>query len=169
MVKIVKTPPCQGGDRGSETRCNRKSKRVAQLVEHRTHNPVGVGSIPTESTMYKYKKIKLKNGKTIDEHRYIMQQYLGRELQRNELVHHIDKNPRNNNIFNLQIITPSEHTKIHAKIKQSKEYGYCYICKQQKSRREMRKDKTRSFGLDGRCKHCFNLTRKSRAKYGGMV
>lgn len=50
MVKIVKTPPCQGGDRGSETRCNRKNGRVAQLVEHSVDNRKAEGSNPSSST-----------------------------------------------------------------------------------------------------------------------
>jgi hypothetical protein len=53
---------------------------------------------------YKYKKIKLKDGTTIDEHILIIQTHLGRKLERTEVVHHIDGNTRNNDISNLEVI-----------------------------------------------------------------
>ena len=57
------------------------------------------------------------NGKRvfIDEHRYVMQQFLGRKLKKNEVVHHIDGNKSNNNIENLQLMTKEEHSRYHAK------------------------------------------------------
>lgn len=57
------------------------------------------------------------NGKRIfiDEHRYIMQQFLGRKLKENEVVHHIDGNKSNNNIENLQLMIKEEHSRYHAK------------------------------------------------------
>lgn len=42
-------------------------------------------------------------------HRLIMENYLGRYLESNELVHHIDGNRENNNVLNLKLTTPSEH------------------------------------------------------------
>ncbi len=46
-------------------------------------------------------------------HREIMENYLGRELGRKEVVHHNDGNKGNNNISNLTVMTQSEHTKYH--------------------------------------------------------
>lgn len=62
--------------------------------------------------MNNYKAIKV-DGKKIDEHRYIMEQYLGRKLTRNEVVHHKDGNKANNDIENLELTTLSEHTRQH--------------------------------------------------------
>lgn len=65
--------------------------------------------------MYAYKKIKLKNGKTIDEHRNVMQLHVGRKLHFDECVHHIDGNKRNNELSNLQIISRADHIRHHIK------------------------------------------------------
>ena len=52
-------------------------------------------------------------------HIYLMTKKLGRGLTPNECVHHIDGNKLNNSLDNLQLLTHSEHAKIHAKEKVS--------------------------------------------------
>lgn len=47
-------------------------------------------------------------------HRVIMEKHLGRKLNRNEVVHHIDHNKLNNDISNLQLMDLNEHLKLHA-------------------------------------------------------
>ena len=59
---------------------------------------------------YRQKKI---NGKHKDEHRAIMENHVGRELDRFELVHHKDEDRCNNRIENLKIVSPKEHSVIH--------------------------------------------------------
>lgn len=59
---------------------------------------------------HKYVYINI-DGKQIREHRYIMEQFLGRKLLKNEHVHHIDGNGLNNDINNLELLTNSEHQK----------------------------------------------------------
>jgi DNA-binding transcriptional regulator YiaG len=62
--------------------------------------------------MSNYKAIRV-NGKKIDEHRYVMEQYLGRKLSRDEVVHHKDGNKENNDIENLELMSLSEHSRQH--------------------------------------------------------
>lgn len=47
------------------------------------------------------------------EHIYIMEQHIGRRLTKDEVVHHIDFNRSNNCIENLQLMTRSEHSRLH--------------------------------------------------------
>lgn len=47
------------------------------------------------------------------EHRFIMEQHLGRPLRRDEVVHHIDRDRKNNDISNLVLLSRSEHTALH--------------------------------------------------------
>lgn len=53
------------------------------------------------------------DGKRIQYHRWLMQQKLGRELSPFEFVHHINKNPKDNRIENLETMTPYEHNSLH--------------------------------------------------------
>jgi hypothetical protein len=46
-------------------------------------------------------------------HRRVAECVMKRTLTYNELVHHIDENPNNNDIKNLLIISRSNHVKLH--------------------------------------------------------
>ncbi|MCK9310007.1 MAG: HNH endonuclease [Candidatus Cloacimonetes bacterium] len=49
----------------------------------------------------------------MDEHRYIMEQHLGRKLDFNEVVHHINGDTYDNRIENLELKSRSEHSREH--------------------------------------------------------
>lgn len=49
----------------------------------------------------------------IYEHRFKMIRHLGRGLYPNEVVHHKDRDKTNNSLDNLQLMTSSEHTRLH--------------------------------------------------------
>lgn len=68
----------------------------------------------------KYIKLYLSNGSVVDEHRYIMTNYLNRELSYNDVVHHKDGNKKNNDISNLELLSRKEHASGHG-IKQDDE------------------------------------------------
>ena len=51
--------------------------------------------------------------KYILEHRYVMEQHLGRYLDPKEVIHHKDGNPRNNSIDNLRLFaSQAEHIRV---------------------------------------------------------
>ncbi len=47
------------------------------------------------------------------EHRFVMEQHIGRPLLDTEIVHHINENKQDNRIENLQIMSRAEHNRIH--------------------------------------------------------
>jgi uncharacterized Zn-finger protein len=73
-------------------------------------------------------KIIYVNGKQIRQHRYIVEQYLKRPLTEKEIVHHIDGDPANNNIENLQVMTQAEHVLLHLKDDSKRNIFTCPIC-----------------------------------------
>ena len=65
--------------------------------------------------LHTYKTITI-NGKRIREHRWVMQEHLGRKLERWEHVHHINDDSSDNRIENLEVLSNSDH--------QRKEYQF---------------------------------------------
>lgn len=60
-------------------------------------------------------KIKYSNGKNKLEHRVIVEEKLGRKLLKNESVHHINGDKRDNRIENLVVMNKAEHHSLHMK------------------------------------------------------
>lgn len=52
-------------------------------------------------------------GREILEHRYVVEQALGRRLRTDEVVHHKDGNKLDNRIENLEVLSNSEHVSLH--------------------------------------------------------
>jgi hypothetical protein len=75
----------------------------------RGHNRRGVGKGWLQGG-YLYMK---RNGKKTPVHRYVMELWLGHTLTSNEVVHHVDGDPTNNDPNNLMILTRSEHSRLH--------------------------------------------------------
>ena len=88
------------------------------------------GHSPKIHTIFRAKNLKIKNkgkgwidhcgyrilkrdGKDIREHRYLMEQHLGRKLDLSEHIHHKNGNRLDNRIENLEIMTNSEHNSRH--------------------------------------------------------
>lgn len=47
------------------------------------------------------------------EHRFVMEEHLGRSLRADELVHHINEDRSDNRIENLEVMTKRKHQYIH--------------------------------------------------------
>ena len=66
-----------------------------------------------------YRQISI-DGKMYLEHRYVMEKHLGRNLERNEHVHHKNENKLDNDLENLEMISASIHTRDHGIGRKSK-------------------------------------------------
>lgn len=91
--------------RGDAQFCSRSCLAKIHLPKYAHH-----GFKPLGKPLHKYKTIWI-NGKQVREHRYIMEQHLGRKLERWEHVHHVNDNSLDNRIENLQVLSNSEHQK----------------------------------------------------------
>lgn len=88
-----------------------RSKRFAK----RTHTQEAIDAW-TESHSSHAKSYHRKGSHTYV-HREIAEEMLGRHLRSDEIVHHKDGNKHNNNPENLEVMTRSEHTKLHHKMR----------------------------------------------------
>lgn len=55
------------------------------------------------------------NGYKQAEHRYVMEQHLGVKLASYEVVHHKNRNPQDNRIENLEVMTAKDHIVMHGR------------------------------------------------------
>lgn len=69
------------------------------------------------------------------EHRYIIECELGRQLRKDEHVHHIDGNKTNNDRCNLHLMSASEHSTLHYHMRHTNvargPLPYCKVCGKQ--------------------------------------
>lgn len=56
-----------------------------------------------------------KNG-YVPMHRVVMENHLGRLLEKSQVVHHLDEDRHNNAIENLQVMDSREHNRMHSSI-----------------------------------------------------
>lgn len=68
-----------------------------------------------DAIISKYKRIKLKDHTSRDEHRLIVEKQIGRKLAFNEIVHHKNEDKGDNDPENLEIKSRSEHSRMHMK------------------------------------------------------
>ena len=96
-----------------------KSKRARVPLKMETH-PSWKGGRVVRVDGYIY--IKIENHPNahhgyVLEHRFIMEKLIGRLLNKNEIVHHVNEIKNDNRIENLKLMTKREHTMMHNKIR----------------------------------------------------
>ena len=79
---------------------------------------------------------KLKNGKLVQEHRYIVEQILGKPLDKKHPIHHINEDRSDNRSCNLVVCEDAQYHKLlHTRLEAYKACGNvtwkkCKYCKQ---------------------------------------
>lgn len=71
--------------------------------------------VSDEKFKARYRQKKLPDGSRILEHRWVMEQHLGRKLETWEQVHHKNHDRLDNRIENLEVVTSAEHGVRHTK------------------------------------------------------
>ncbi|MDQ5863024.1 MAG: HNH endonuclease, partial [Actinomycetota bacterium] len=59
------------------------------------------------------------------EHRWVMEQHIGRRLETWEQVHHRNHDRFDNRIGNLQVVTQAEHALLHSELPREKPCTEC--------------------------------------------
>ena len=113
-----------------------------------------------------YRRI-MANGELVLEHRHIMSEYLGRPLERHEVVHHKDTNPLNNSIDNLKLCpSQREHRHIHTKPFRDDTHKECNICHLVKPRFEFWRSSRKGYDPNHPyCKSCIKSNYPSSWEY----
>lgn len=86
----------------------------------KNHNWKGGRRVKEDGYVY----LRVHHSEEIAEHRYVMEQFLGRKLLPDEHVHHKDENKQNNDLGNLRLMSSSEHMSYHAnkRVKEGKHH-----------------------------------------------
>ena len=111
----------KGGRGGSF--CSRSCMRICRVREQDTSHlkihafkagqrPLNFKGGSTHSHGY---KVVTGSGKSVLEHRTVMERHLGRSLRSDEVVHHKNSNRADNRIENLELLTRADHTLLHWK------------------------------------------------------
>ena len=126
--------------------------------------------------MYQYKRIKRK-GVCIDEHRIVWIKANG-PIPKGMIIHHINGNPRDNRLENLELTNRSKHAVHHvtettkerlaaeskSRRKIKKGFSWCTRCRQFLRTAEFDKDKSRWNGFNNRCRVCQKECRRAYSK-----
>ena len=98
--------------------CERESKKLHNTRESWRGGHIG------KTTGYFYIRI---DGKDVGEHILVAEKKIGRRLTPDEVVHHINGNKLDNRPENLQVMTNSEHVKLHG-LQRGKTIQECARC-----------------------------------------
>jgi HNH endonuclease len=100
--------------------------KKAQFCSPQCHGNYARGTALHPDGRKRYRMVRTKEGKSQLAHRFVMEKFLGRKLDRFELVHHGNNDKSDNRRPNLEVMSPKEHSvhhnQIHPDIKQ------CAVC-----------------------------------------
>lgn len=131
-AKKLSDYPATDKQRAAWSKIGKSRKSVNLTPEHRekiseAKKIHAAGHIKTRSDGYKalyYPDYPHANSDGyVMEHVYIMEQHIGRLLEDNECVHHINFDRADNRIDNLRLMTKSEHMSYHSKLRWQNKKG----------------------------------------------
>ena len=76
-------------------------EKTSKKISKAWGKKIKIGTIRQD--IYGYKWIKITKNKWLQEHRYIVEKFIGKKLKSKEVIHHIDYNRANNQLDNLYI------------------------------------------------------------------
>lgn len=135
---------CKGQPRNNALRIERLARTMSGKGNPR-YRPIGSKRLAERRGVI-YREIKVADPNVWQyEHRFVMENQLGRPLKSYELVHHIDGNGLNNEPQNLQLTTTALHNKTHVLIMWSRKFKECRRCHSTEY----------PHLCHGLCKHCY--------------
>jgi len=93
-----------------------KAPRKKQIAKAENHHNWKGGQYKTSGYIYEYAPWHPDSEKRkgyVEQHRLVMENHIGRKLNPDELVHHINEETTDNRIENLQLMTRPEHIRYH--------------------------------------------------------
>lgn len=100
---------CGCGEQAARRFCNGHHTRLLSSDEQRRRGNLNDGSAardPEGATSYR--KVNSRH-----EHRNVAEEMIGRKLLKGEIVHHINRDKRDNRPENLQVMSRAEHITVH--------------------------------------------------------
>lgn len=104
----------------------------------------------------RYRKTKV-NGRPMQAHRHVMEEYLGRPLRWDEYVHHKNDDRTDNRIENLEIMDPVTHGR-HHHLRKSLTTD-CVICGKTFTPHKTKRERTKTCGRECRGKLIWRVRR----------
>jgi hypothetical protein len=98
-------------------------------------------------------------------HRLVVEAKLERVLERDELIHHIDGNPYNNDPYNLEIVTKGQHSFEHKKSHIcNKEFLYSEYITKDKTMEQIAKEQACTRQTVIKWLHYFNIVKPNKGE-----